>query len=54
MYLVRFTNFAYSKQFPSMESAVAHMKRACFEAVLTDTRGTILGTFSPISGFSQK
>ncbi len=54
MYLVRFTNFAYSKPFETLEKAIAHMQRAGFESVLTDPKGNTIGEFSPFSGFRQK
>jgi len=53
MYLVQFTNFAYTKCFDSQEKAVAHMERAGFEAVLMTSQGHVLAKFSPISGFKN-
>lgn len=50
MFLVRFTNFAYTKDFPTKESAIRYMERAGIETTLTDTNGLVLGDFSPIDG----
>ena len=54
MYLVSFTNFAYTKAFNNKASAIAHMERACLESVLMDSAGKILGGFSPINGLALK
>ena len=51
MFLVQFTNFAYTKCFDSQEKAKAHMERAGFESVLMTSQGHVLGEFSPFSGF---
>jgi hypothetical protein len=53
MFLVQFTNFAYTKAFITMEKAVAHMIRAGLDSVLMTERGTILGEFSAISGLKS-
>ncbi len=50
MFLVSFTNMGYSKEFNNIESAIAYMERACFEAVLMTPKGERLGEFRPISG----
>jgi len=50
MYLVSFTNFAYTKAFETADQAIAHMKRAGFEAVLMTARGDRIGEFRPLSG----
>jgi hypothetical protein len=57
MFLVQFTNFSYTKDFNSIETAIAHMERAGFESVLMTKHGVILGGFSPFGGIrlhSQK
>jgi hypothetical protein len=54
MYLVSFTNFAYTKSFQSVDAATNHMKRACFEAILLQPDGREIGYFSPITGFHWK
>jgi hypothetical protein len=53
MFLVQFFNFAYTKSFETEERAIEHMKRAGFESSLMDTKGNVLGHFSPFSGFSR-
>jgi hypothetical protein len=53
MYLVSFTNFAYTKAFKSADEAIKHMERACFHALLLDSQGRELGHFSPITGFHR-
>ena len=53
MYLVSFTNFGYTKDFPTKEQAQTYMERAGFESVLMTARGEVLGGFSPISGFKK-
>jgi len=50
MFLVSFTNMGYSKEFNNIESAIAYMERACFEAVLMTPKGERIGEFRPISG----
>jgi len=50
MFLVQFTNFAYTKHFPTKESAIRYMEQAGLETTLTDTNGRVLGDFSPIDG----
>jgi hypothetical protein len=53
VYLVSFTNLAYTKAFKSADEAIAHMERACFHALLLDQQGRELGHFSPITGFHR-
>ena len=57
MFLVQFTNFAYTKHFDTVEKAIIHMKRAGFESILVTNKGVVLGGFSPFGGIrfhSQK
>ena len=50
MYLVSFTNFAYTKAFNDIDLAIAHMERAGFESVLMTSVGERLGEFRPLGG----
>jgi hypothetical protein len=50
MYLVSFTNFAYTKAFNDIDLAIAHMERAGFESVLMTSVGDRLGEFRPLGG----
>jgi hypothetical protein len=53
MFLVQFTNFAYTKSFTTMEKAIAHMIRAGFDSVLMTEQGSIIGEYSAISGLKS-
>jgi hypothetical protein len=53
MFLVQFTNFAYTKAFATMEKAVDHMIRAGLDSVLMTEQGSIIGEFSAISGLKS-
>lgn len=50
MFIVRFLSFHYTREFADFESALAHMKRACFDSVLETADGNILAEFSSICG----
>lgn len=50
MFLVHFTNFAYSVPFSTKESAIRHMEHAGFESTLTDANGKLCGNFRPLYG----
>lgn len=53
MFLVKFVNFAYTKDFDTQERAMAYMERSGFETVLMTNSGQVLSEFSPISGFKK-
>jgi hypothetical protein len=50
MFLVHFTNFAYSAPFTTKEGAIHHMEHSGFESTLTDDHGRLYGNFRPLYG----
>jgi hypothetical protein len=54
MFTVHHINFGTFREFKTFDEAKAWAVKACFEAVVTlGTAGTVVGTFSPISGFRK-
>ena len=51
MFMVHYTNFGYGLDgFETLEAALAHARKVCFEATIYDDKNKRVATFSPISG----
>lgn len=51
MFMVQYTNFGYGLDgFESLDSALAHARRVCFEANIYDDKNRLVATFSPVHG----
>ena len=55
MFMVNYTNFGYGLDgFESLEAALVHARKVCFEAAIYDDKNRLVATFHPINGVTFK